>query len=104
MTDFAAYVKNATQALLDHAERMAADAGRPSIYLAGAVTRRSGQTKHEMARAIAERDGITEGLVCVLRAVEPCKTFSVRRHTGRLELFNKPGKCLHFYFYFIDPQ
>jgi hypothetical protein len=104
LTDFAAYVKDATQALLDHAERMAADAGRPSIYLAGAVTRRNGQTKDDMARAIAERDGITEGLVCVLRAVEPCKTFSVRRHTGRLEVFNKPGKCLHFYFYFIDPE
>lgn len=34
LTDFAAYVKAATQALSDHAERMAADAGRPSIYLA----------------------------------------------------------------------
>ena len=45
----------------------------------GTVTRRSGQTKDEMARAIAERDGITEGLVCILRVVEPCKTFSVGR-------------------------
>jgi hypothetical protein len=104
LTQFAAYVKEATQTLLDHAERMAAEAGRPSLYLAGAVTRRSGQTKDEMARAIAEKDGVTEGLVCVLRAVEPCNTFSVGRHTGQLDVFMKPGKCLHFYFYFIDPE
>jgi hypothetical protein len=104
LTGFGAYVKDCTQALLDHAERMAAEAGRPSIYLAGAVTRRSGQTKDEMARTIAERDGITDGLVCILRAVEPCSTFSVGRHTGELDTFIKPGKCLHFYFYFVDPE
>jgi hypothetical protein len=104
LTGFAAYVKDCTQALLDHAERMAAEAGRPSIYLTGSVTRRSGQTKDEMARTIAERDGITDGLVCILRAVEPCSTFSVGRHTGRLDTFMKPGKCLHFYFYFVDPE
>jgi hypothetical protein len=104
LTAFAAYVKGCTQSLLDHAERLAADAGRPSIYLSGSVTRRSGQTKDEMARAIAERDGVTEGLVCILRAVEPCNTFSVGRHTGELDVFFKPGKCLHFYFYFIDPE
>jgi hypothetical protein len=104
LTGFAAYVKASTQALLDHAEQLAAEAGRPSIYLAGTVTRRSGQTKDEMARAIAERDGITEGLVCILRAVEPCNTFSVGRHTGQLDVFIKPSKCLHFYFYFVDPE
>ncbi|HET6918608.1 MAG TPA: hypothetical protein VFI46_03980, partial [Jiangellaceae bacterium] len=48
--------------------------------------------------------GISEGLVCILRAVEPCNTFSVGRHTGELDVFLKPGKCLHFDFYFVDPE
>jgi hypothetical protein len=104
LTAFAAYVKECTKMLLDHAEQMAADAGRPSIYLAGSVTRRHGQTKDELARAIAERDGISDGLVCILRAIEPCNTFSLSRHTGELNVFLKPGKCLHFYFYFVDPE
>ena len=104
LTEFARYAREATQAVLDNAERIAAETGRPSIYLAGSITRRNGQTKEDMARSIAERDGVTEGLVCVLRAVEPCRTFSVGRHTGRLEVFTKPSKCLQFYFYLIDPE
>ena len=90
--------------MVDHAERIAAEAGRESLYLAGTVSRRNGQTKEDLARQIAERDGVTEGLVCVLRTVEPCRTFSVRRQEGRLEIFNKVGKCLQFYFYLIDPE
>jgi hypothetical protein len=70
LTAFAGYVKDCTQALLDHAERLAAQASRPSIYLAGSVTRRRGQTRDEMARAIAERDGITGGLARLDERVE----------------------------------
>ena len=61
--------------------------------------------KEDVAREIAERDGVTEGLVCVLTAVEPCHTFTVgpNRERKRLELRAHPGKCLHQYFYVIDP-
>lgn len=104
LTQFARYASQATKAMIDHAERLAADAGRPSLYLAGTVTRRNGQTKEDLARSIAQRDAVTDGLVCVLRAVEPCHTFSVRRREGRLEVFTKFGKCLQFYFYFIDSE
>jgi hypothetical protein len=59
-----------------------------------------------MARRIAERDGIEEGLVCVLAVVEPCSSFAVRgnRETHKLEVVRKWRKCLHFYFYQIDPE
>ena len=40
---------------------------------------------------------MTDGLVCVLRAVEPCNTFTVKREGGRLEVRTKHGKCLQFY-------
>ena len=33
--------------------------------------------EEDLARKIAERYGITEGLVCVLSVVEPCRTFSL---------------------------
>ena len=33
--------------------------------------------KEDLARKIAERDGILEGLVCVFSVVEPCRTFSL---------------------------
>jgi hypothetical protein len=62
--------------------------------------------KEDVAKAVAHRDGITEGLVCVLTAVEPCMTFTVgpNREAKKLELRLFQGKCLHQYFYLIDPQ
>jgi hypothetical protein len=67
-------VKEATEQLI--AARVVAEAGRPFIYAFGPSTG-SGPSKDDQARRIAERDGITEGLVCVLRAVEPCTTFEL---------------------------
>jgi hypothetical protein len=76
---------------------------RPVEYLAGASTHRSSTSKEARARAIAERDGVTQGLVCVLSVVEPCRSFAVvpNRQTRRLEV--RPRKCLHYYLYLIDP-
>jgi hypothetical protein len=103
MSEYSAYVKKATDELVADAERMAADAGRPFIYLTG--TRVGGQPKDDFARQLAERDGITEGLVCVLRAVEPCTTFTLRRHSGgEIHAVPTSGRCLHLYFYVIDPE
>jgi len=49
-----------------HALSMAAAAQRPHQYLTGPTR------KEERARQIAERDGITEGLVCVFSVVAAC--------------------------------
>src|SRR3954470_19420132 len=86
-----------TQRIRDHVASVAAAAGRPVEYLAGASTHRSGSSKEARAREIAERDGVTEGLVCVLSVVEPCRSFTVapNRQTQRLEV--RPRKCLHHY-------
>ena len=55
-----------TQRIRDHVVSLAAAAERPVEYLAGASTHRSGTSKEARARAIAEQDGVTQGLVCVL--------------------------------------
>lgn len=62
--------------------------------------------KEDAARGIAQREGITEGLVCVLSCVEPCVTFEVgpNRQAKKLELRRVFGKCLHYYFYLIDRE
>jgi len=59
---------------------VAEHAGRPVIYLASSTRR-----KESIAMEIAERDGIREGLICVLTCVEPCHTFSVgpNAHSSR---------------------
>ena len=57
LTAFARYASQATSVILANAERLAVQAGRPSLYLTGSVTRRAGQTKEDLARSIAEHAG-----------------------------------------------
>ncbi len=70
--DFKGYLLGLSQTLIDHAERVAQQAGRPCEYVAS-----SQEDKQAKAQKIAQRDGITEGLVCVLRCVESCRSFGV---------------------------
>ena len=99
LKDFGAYAERLSARVKAHAHALATDANRPFEYLASSQLR-----KEAHARMIAERDGITAGLVCVLSCVEPCRSFTVRRNRARqqLELVAGERKCLHLYFYFID--
>lgn len=106
LKEFTRYATSTTERLTDNARRLAAEAGRPYIYLDHARTRGTVQTKEDMARAIAERDGITDGVVCLLSVVEPCWSFQVRKShtTHRLEATRRERKCVHHYLYLIDPE
>jgi len=106
LKDFKPYVERATATLKVHAKQFAEEHGRQYLYLASAKTHASGESKEDLARTIAEEEGITEGLICVFSCVEPCKSFRIRgnRETHKLEVVYEPRKCLHFYFYFIDPE
>jgi hypothetical protein len=50
--------------------------------------------------------GDAPGIVCILSAMESCRCFKVRKNhkSGYLELQWKPGKCLHYYVYLMDPE
>lgn len=101
LKDFKDYALGLTEQIKRATEELAEAAHRPVQYLAS-----SGQRKEEVARAIAERDGVTQGLVCVLTAVEPCQTFTVggNKALQKLVLKSHAGKCLHQYFYLIDEE
>src|SRR2546426_2357231 len=71
LTEFTRYAMTATEQLTATAKRLAADAGRPYIYSERSRRRDGDPTKEEFARAIADRDGITERVVCVVSVVEP---------------------------------
>jgi hypothetical protein len=106
LMEFGNYVELATAELKAHAEGVAAKANRPFIYLASSTTKRSGQSKEELARSIAERDGIGAGLICVFSVLEPCTALALRgnRQTHRREVVKTQRKCLHFYFYYLDRE
>ena len=90
------FVLTQAYALKDHARQMAAREGRPYQYF-GERTR-----KEDLARQLAERDGIQDGLVAVFATVEPCRTFSLRWREGSAFIQSTRRKCLILYDYFMD--
>lgn len=93
--DFAPFVKRASSKVVAHAETLAKKASRPFIYQDRVV-----HGKDDLARQIAKRDGITEGLICVLSTVELAMCFGLAGGAIRPRL----RKCLHLYFYLIDRE
>jgi len=101
LKEFKEYAKDATQRVVAAGEQVAEAAGRPVEYLNSSALR-----KEDRAREIARADGITEGLICVLTCVEPCMSYRLSgdRQTKKLRLHYGSSKCLHQYFYCLDPQ
>lgn len=96
--DFGKFVQQQSQRLADHAERLAIQSKRQYVYLNGP------HRKEALAKDIAQSEGITQGLVCVMRAVEPCQSFKMIPGDRRPRLVTARRKCLAFYFYFLDPK
>lgn len=101
LKQFTEWAKGLTSQVLGATKLVAATADRPIEYLRSSQLR-----KEDRAREIAERDRITEGLICVLTCVEPCRTFEVGPNAAqkKLELRMFGGKCLHQYFYLLHPE
>lgn len=99
--DFKKFATGLTAEVCQGAEQLAQSLKRPWMYLNS-----SALSKEELARKIAERDGIKEGLIAVFRCVEPCRTYKMRGNyqTHKLEPHLESGKCLHLYFYVQHPQ
>jgi hypothetical protein len=64
------------------------------------------ESKEEVALRMAAEQKRTTGLIAVLGCVEPCQIMQVRKNheTQKLELQAEPGKCKHYYHYYLDPD
>jgi hypothetical protein len=98
--DFAQHSQEVTARLEASSLRLAQQLGREVRYINCATLR-----KDEVAREIAARDRIRSGLICVLRAVDPCMSFQINknRDSRKLEIRYRERKCLHLYHYQIHP-
>lgn len=101
LKDFAGFASGWTERVRAAAHQLAERHQRPLIYLHG-----SHQRKELLARDQARRDGLTTGLIGIWSVVEPCLTYFTRRdrEQKKLVLRLEPGKCLHYYFYFLHEQ
>jgi hypothetical protein len=104
LKDAGGFFEAETKRIKQHAEEEATRLGRPFLYLNSAHTHASGKSKEDIARSIAEKDNITEGLVCVISVLESCMSFQIQgnRKTHRLEVVQRPRNCLHLYWYLLD--
>jgi hypothetical protein len=101
LKDFGRYAQEVSERTREASLEAARAAGREVVYV-----RDSQASKEDLAREIQARDGIKEGLICVLTAVENCGSYQVRgnRQTHLLELRHERRKCLHLYHYYQHPE
>jgi len=101
LKQFGSWAQTMTEQLKRISCQAARDQARPIIYLPSAKT-----DKDQLARQIAAKDGITNGLVAILTSVEPCMGFDIDRskQKQKLDLVRRPRKCLFLYHYWIDDQ
>ena len=96
LKDFMIFTKTQTDLLKTNAQQIAAHALRPYEYINKHIR------KEEYAKKIAERDKITEGLICVLALLEENHSFALRYGEGRPRLQKCSPRCLTLYFYYLD--
>jgi hypothetical protein len=100
LKDFGKHAQALTERVCQSARQIAEGAGRPYVYLNSAQT-----NKEALIEQIARRDCISEGLIAILSAVEPCVVISVRgdAQLKRLSPILQQRKCLHLYHYYEHP-
>ena len=98
--DFPRWAEPLRDQLREHAERLAAEAGLQIEF----IRRHKAFRKEEHIKAILAERGDHPGLVHIFSAMEVCPSYrpwhDKLRHTTHLK--STPGKCLHYYFYFVD--
>jgi hypothetical protein len=100
--DFTQFAEPLREAIRANAERLAKQNGLSIEFI-----RRTNAFRKEdrIQRIIADR-GDHPGLVHIFSAMELCPSFKPwhDKRSGQTYLKPDTGKCLHYYFYFIDPD
>src|SRR5665213_2116985 len=98
--DFKQHALDLSRQVRGDSLKVAEDAGRPIEHVNGPSV-----GKEELALQIAKRDGIQQGLICAITAVEGCWSFNMKSNpkTGDLDLIREYRKCQHIYHYQIHP-
>ena len=101
LLEFKDYVRATSKRLEEASLAEAESHDRPIRYLA-----KSSTDKEATARRLFAEYPIDQGLICVLRVIEPCMSFEYERSANWSErgLKLRPRKCLHLYHYYLHPR
>ncbi len=100
LRDFTEYFRDVTDHLIRQIESSAEELGRPVVYLPSSRDR-----KENIAKEFLLADPVDEGLICVLKTLESCRTAKVvGGEKGKHFLKSSSTKCLHYYLYYLDQE
>jgi len=100
LKEYAAHAERLTRTLVRGSEAMAKADGDHIHYLNSPNV-----DKEATALEVARQRGLTTGRIAILSCVEGCRTFRVRKNDrGHIELRAEPGRCQHFYHYFLHDR
>ena len=87
--------------LRENAERLAKENGIEIEHIRKKTVR-----KEALVEAVLAQRGRQPGLVAIFSAMEPCASYQPwhNKQTGKTYLKPADGKCLHYYFYFLDEE
>jgi hypothetical protein len=99
--DYPRFAEPFRDLLRANAERLAEAHGIAIEFL-----RKRNVRKEDLVKAVLARRGEQPGLVCIFSVMEPCSTYKpwYDKRSGQTYLRPADGKCLHYYFYFIDEE
>lgn len=99
--DYAKFAEPLTEQIRGNAERLAQQHGLEIEFI-----RKKNFRKEDRIQAILKTRGTHPGLVHIFSALEPGETYKPwhDKATHHTYLRRDTSKCLHYYFYFIDPD
>lgn len=99
--DYPQWAEPLRDGLRTNAEQVAQTAGLTIEYI-----RKKNFRKEDRIQALLAQRGLQPGLVHIFSAMEPCASYRPwhDKVTGHTYLKPDSGKCLHYYFYFIDAE
>jgi len=100
--DYTQFTKPLKDGIRENAERIATEAGVEIEFIRKLKSFR----KEDRIQEILKKRGDQPGLVHVFSAMERCNSYKPWHDKQTHRTFLKPdgGKCLHYYFYFIDEE
>jgi hypothetical protein len=100
--DYTQFAEPLRNAIRSNAERLAQENGLEIEF----VSKQADFRKEERVQQLLQQRGDHLGLVHIFSAMERCQAYRPwhDKSTGKTYLKLTEGKCLHYYFYFIDPE
>jgi len=99
--DYPRFAQRFRDELRENAERLAKENGIEIEHIRKKTVR-----KEALVEAVLAKRGRQPGLVAIFSAMEPCASYQPwhNKQTGKTYLKPADGKCLHYYFYFLDEE